>query len=126
MGIVKRTKSVVTLLDIFEHTNEALSAIVLVERLKAEMNKTTVYRILDRLEEEGVIHAFKGQEGLLWYAKCKRCGPSDHSDVHHHFQCRDCGKTECLNFNLPLPSFPSHKVEKAELLLIGLCQNCFS
>jgi Fur family ferric uptake transcriptional regulator len=36
--------------------NKALSAIDLVERLKSEMNKTTVYRILERLEDKGMIH----------------------------------------------------------------------
>jgi Fur family ferric uptake transcriptional regulator len=49
MGVVRKTKSVNNLLELFEQTKEALSAIDLVKRLESEMNKTTVYRILDRL-----------------------------------------------------------------------------
>lgn len=64
MGVIRRTKSVNSLLELFAKSNEALSAIDLVELLKSEMNKTTVYRILERLKDEGLIHAFKGKDGL--------------------------------------------------------------
>lgn len=126
MGIIRKTKSVNSLLELFEQTNEALSATYLVERLKSKMNKTTVYRILERLENEGVLHAFKGRDGLQWYAMCKRCSAADHVDLHPHFQCKKCGKTECLDLELPLPSVLNHKIDSAEFLLIGQCEDCIS
>ncbi|NRA93639.1 MAG: transcriptional repressor, partial [Psychroserpens sp.] len=70
MSIIRKTKSVKMLLEIFESTKSALSVVDLVEQLKSEMNKTTVYRILERLENEGVLHSFNGINGLKWYAKC--------------------------------------------------------
>src|SRR6056297_2711757 len=97
MGVKRRTKAVNSLLEVFEQTKQALSAIDLVARLQSDMNKTTVYRILDRLEGEGILHAFKGKDGLQWYAMCKGCTATNHRDLHPHFQCRDCGKTECLD-----------------------------
>lgn len=126
MGVIRRTKSVISLLELFEQTNEALSATDLVERLNYKMNKTTVYRILERLEDEGVLHAFKGRDGLQWYAMCKGCTASHHADLHPHFQCKQCGKTECLDVELSLPSVLNHKIDSAEVLLIGHCEDCMS
>lgn len=124
MGIIRKTKSVKTLLEVFEQADSALSVVELVERLHREMNKTTVYRILDRLEDDGTLHSFMGRDGLKWYAKCRGCTASQHTDAHPHFQCRGCGKTECLTLDVSIPSVPNRKVDSAELLLIGLCEEC--
>lgn len=65
MGVVRKAKSVKSLLELFEQTNTALSALGLVERFQLKIDKTTLYRILDRQEDEGVVHSIKG-EG--WFA----------------------------------------------------------
>jgi len=124
MGIIRKTKSVVTVLDLFEKSDDALSVVGLVERLKEEMNKTTVYRILERLEDEAILHSFAGKDGLTWYAKCNGCSSSNHLDSHPHFQCRECGKSECLSIDVQLPVISNHKIDSAELLLLGQCADC--
>lgn len=126
MGISRKTKSLEAILKIFEETNNALSVVELVEKLDGEMNKTTVYRILQRLEEDIILHSFIGKDGLRWFAKCQGCTTSHHLDAHPHFQCRDCGKTECVVVDVPLPAIPNYKVDSMNLLLIGQCQDCFS
>ncbi|MEO1258339.1 MAG: transcriptional repressor [Bacteroidota bacterium] len=126
MGITRKTKSVKTLLEVFEQTNNAVSVVELVERLRREMNKTTVYRILERLEDEGTLHSFTGKNGLKWYAACKECSPSHHLDSHPHFQCRVCGKTECLFIDISIPPVSNYKIDSAELLLTGQCKDCLS
>ncbi|PQB05715.1 Fur family transcriptional regulator [Aureitalea marina] len=124
MAIIRKTKSVATLLEVFAQADQALSSVDLVNRMRGIMNKTTVYRILDRLEDEGVLHSFQGVDGLKWFAKCDDCSPSSHSDVHPHFQCQDCGKTTCLDIQLTVPDLPNLKVEHSQLLLIGQCEDC--
>jgi len=124
MGVLRKTKSVRSLLSIIDDTESALSAVDLVDRVSDQMNKTTVYRILERLVEDGVIHSFTGLDGLTWYAKCKSCTSEKHIDSHPHFQCKDCGKTECLEIKVSIPSVPGHKVDSAHLLLLGLCESC--
>ena len=81
MAIVRKTKSVHTLLEVMKQAGEALSVVDLVNRLDQEMNKTTVYRILDRLEDEGLLHSFQGKDGLKWYAQCQGCLLSDYSRI---------------------------------------------
>jgi Fur family ferric uptake transcriptional regulator len=126
MGVVRRTISVKTLLEVFENTDEAVSSVALVDRLQKNMNKTTVYRILERLEDEGIIHSFSDKSGLSWYARCKDCSASHHHDVHPHFQCSNCGKRECLDVDITVPSIPNHQIDSAEFLLVGRCKECIS
>ncbi len=126
MGVIRRTKSVETILSAFGRSKGALSVIDLVDRFSSEMNKTTVYRILDRLEDDGSLHSFMGKGGLKWYAVCDGCSRSNHHDAHPHFQCSVCGKTECLSIDVAIPNVPNHRVLSAELLLTGLCADCSS
>ena len=124
MGIVRKTRSVDTILELFEDTDHAFSGVSLIDRLNGQMNKTTVYRILDRLEDEGIIHSFQDQKGLTWYAKCKSCASGQHTDLHPHFQCRSCGRTSCLHVKITIPLIRNHRIEGAELLMTGLCEQC--
>lgn len=126
MAIVRKTKSVHTLLEVMKQAGEALSVVDLVNRLDQEMNKTTVYRILDRLEDEGLLHSFQGKDGLKWYAQCQGCSTEHHTDMHPHFQCVQCGKTTCLPLDVTIPKVPNVKIESASLLLTGLCEECLN
>ena len=126
MGIVRKTKAVNTVLNIFEHNNEAKSVVNLIELVKGEMNKTTVYRILDRLEQDGTIHCFNGKDGLKWYAKCNGCSENHHYDLHPHFQCTNCDKVECLSLEVKIPTLKNHKVDTTDILLMGQCSDCLT
>ncbi len=126
MSVKRKTKSLGRMLSIFNKTSEALSAVDLVEQLKDEMNKTTVYRILERLESEGIIHSFLGTNGLQWYAKCYRCTSHEHNDIHPHFECENCGKVECLEVQITIPVLNNRQVKSADILLKGRCADCMT
>lgn len=126
MGIVRKTKSVNLLLAVFQESEKALSVVQLVESMRDQMNKTTVYRILDRLEQGGMVHSFFGKDGLKWYAKCSECSVHHHSDEHPHFQCSDCGTIECLSVDINIPTIPNLQISSAEIMLTGTCSNCSS
>ena len=124
MGVIRKTKSVTTILSYFSDGHQAISVVDLVERLSSDMNKTTVYRVLDRLEDEGLIHSFSGAKGLTWYAKCHDCSTHSHQDVHPHFECKECGKVECLDVSIELPQINNRHIETADVLLTGQCDDC--
>ena len=126
MKSFNKTKSVKALLDIFQKTDEAISSTKLVELLKPIMNKSTVYRILDRLVKKELLHKFNGNDGFSWYSMTDNDSKSDNSKLHPHFQCSDCGITKCINEELSVPIIPNCKIHRAELLLIGQCEKCFS
>ncbi len=126
MGVIRKTKSVVALLNEFNTSSGAISVITLIDRLSSEFNKTTIYRVLDRLEEDGVLHSFLGKSGLKWYAKCSGCSADKHNDLHPHFQCLDCGRVDCLAVDVTLPEIPNRKIEVSQLLIQGKCEQCFA
>jgi len=126
MGVIRKTKSVQALLDEFDKSSSSISAKNLITRLSSQFNKTTIYRVLDRLEDDGVLHSFLGKNGLKWYAKCNGCSADKHNDIHPHFQCLDCGKVDCLSFNIETPVIPNRKINLAQFLIQGQCDECLT
>ena len=124
MGIIRKTQSLELLLKQFQKESEALSVVELIKRLEKALNKTTVYRLLDKLEDDGVLHSFLGFNGVKWYAKCKGCSKSTHTDLHPHFQCLSCGEAACLQMEIKLPKIPNRKVLFSQLLIQGICEGC--
>ncbi len=124
MGIIRKTKAVKLLLDMFEPSVKAILAVDLIEKLKNDMNKTTVYRALERLESEGIVHSFVGKDGLKWYAKCSGCSSHHHNDIHPHFQCSSCHKVTCLPIDITIPQISTHSIETASVFLTGKCNEC--
>lgn len=125
MKIIRKTKTVEAILQLFKDHNTAFSVVDLVKRFKGKANKSTIYRILERLENQGFVHSFKGQDGLAWYAKCSSdCSGDHHKDAHPHFQCQECGKVECLPVSITIPDIKTHRIDTAEILLKGQCADC--
>ena len=124
MGIIRKTKSLTTILQVFEEKYDAIAVVHLIELVRSLMNKTTVYRILDRLEQDGIIHSFNGKDGLKWYAKCKGCSADHHTDKHPHFQCSECDKVECLSVEIKIPSIKNHRIDSTDILIMGQCEVC--
>ena len=127
MNISRKTKTVKLVLDLFESTNNAISVVDLVSVFKSKMNKTTVYRILNRLEESGILHSFTDRNGLKRYAKGnQKPGSIKDSNIHSHFLCNDCGISSCLPLEIPIPSLPNTRIDSSDHLLTGQCENCHS
>ena len=124
MGILRKTQSLAVMLAEFDKSSHAISAIDLISRLSNKLNKTTVYRILDKLEDDGLLHSFLGKNGIKWYAKCNGCSKTAHSDVHPHFQCVECGQVDCLAILIPIPELPNRTALMSSVLIQGKCQNC--
>ena len=124
MSIVRKTKTVELLLKTFNKSNDAISVVELVSKFSKKMNKTTVYRILDPLEESGILHSFTDQDGLKRYAKGQQDNKnSNNLNMHPHFLCQDCGISSCLPIDISIPPIPDYKIQSSEHLLIGQCKD---
>lgn len=123
MGIIRNTKSLKIILNEFNNS-DAISVIELIKRLKTKLNKTTIYRVLDKLEDDGILHSFLGNKGIKWYAKSNCCGASAHFDVHPHFQCLSCGRMDCLPESIVMPKISNREVMRSHVLIQGTCDLC--
>ena len=126
MTIIRKTKTVKLILNAFEQSNDAISIVELVNKFDGLMDKTTVYRILERLENSKMLHSFMGKDGLKRYAKFQEKSSLDNIKIHPHFLCNDCGKSSCLPIKISIPKLSGYKIESAEQLLAGICKDCIS
>ena len=127
MSIIRKTKSVELLLREFKENKDAISIVELIDKFNKKMNKTTVYRILDRLEKSSILHSFIDKSGLKRYAKGqKKIESSNSYNTHPHFLCEDCGTSSCIPIDINIPIIPNYKIKTSEHLLIGQCKNCIS
>lgn len=124
MGVQRRTKTVERILAAFRDPKEALSAKMLLCRMDEGVNKTTVYRLLDRLEDDGVVHSFSGDDSIKYYARCHSCSDALHLHSHPHFQCVSCDKVRCLDFEVTLDAPENLQVMESQILLKGHCELC--
>ena len=91
------------------------------------MDKTTVYRILERLEDSDMLHSFIDNDGLKRYAKGDiHISSSNHINVHPHFLCEECGTSSCLPIEITIPNIPNYTIKSSEHLLIGQCKDCIN
>lgn len=124
MGITRRTKSVDLILNEFEKETGAISTLTLIDRLSTKINKSTIYRVLEKLEDDAVLHSFMGRKGIKWYAKCIQCTGKNLNDPHPHFQCLECGKVDCLSIEVSIPTIENREISVYRVLIQGKCEDC--
>ena len=100
--------------------------------LELEMDRTdrvTLYRTIKTFEEHGLVHKIEDGSGIAKFALCQEdCQAGEHHDLHVHFYCRICKETSCLpHMQIPKVKLPSNYIsEEMELVVKGVCGNCFS
>ncbi len=97
------------------------------EAVVQDIDRVTLYRILNVFEEKGIIHKVFDLNGTANYALCSSgCQEHHHHDEHLHFNCTNCKSVFCLNdLNLPQLSLPpGFKPEGFTLYASGLCPAC--
>ena len=124
MGVLRKTKHLEHVLQAFRQSSDALSAGMLLDALANEINKSTVYRMLQKLEDDGVIHSFLTMDQIRFYALCKGCSSGRHVDTHAHFQCTSCKRVSCVSEEIVLPTPGRARITSAQVLLTGQCESC--
>jgi Fur family ferric uptake transcriptional regulator len=83
---LRLTKTRESLLGLFLENDHPLSAMSLKQGLKKrghDVNKTTVYRELERLEQIGILQSMRLQDRKQYFELANR-------DHHHHLVCVEC------------------------------------
>ena len=97
------------------------------ESVMHDIDRVTLYRILNAFEEKGIIHKVFDLNGTANYAVCHAdCQANHHHDEHVHFNCTACKSVYCLNeLILPDITLPAgFKPENFTLYASGLCPKC--
>jgi Fur family ferric uptake transcriptional regulator len=111
--------------DIFHDTAEHLTAEDIITRVQKKMpgvNKSTIYRTLDILEDAGCVYKSESQDQSIYH----------HAEEghHHHLVCRTCGKTLSCHENLfstvekSLSEKYGFKTSFKHVVIKGQCEDC--
>ena len=117
-------------LEVVGNNNYPLSAGDIFTTLarSCDINRVTVYRILDLLVERGVVDRIS----TGGRAFCYGLAPNAHHRPHPHFYCKSCGRMDCLNpESLSIDTGPLWKtfpgqIDKVEIRVDGVCKDCLS
>ncbi|RAP26174.1 hypothetical protein DID74_02345 [Candidatus Marinamargulisbacteria bacterium SCGC AG-333-B06] len=130
MAIQRKTIVSDAVLDILDLASQPISIKGLLKLLlerDLRPNKTTLYRIMDKLMSGNQIHSF-AIKGISYY---ERLAQSHHH--HHHFYCQICDQAFCLDsclFTKYLPDLttllpnPNFKIKSHDFNLFGVCDRC--
>ena len=89
----------------------------------AELDPVTLYRVLEWLTENELIHRIAGADQVWRFS----AGAGHHAHEHAHFQCIRCEQVTCFtNVTLPrqieLPE--GFETQEIDFLIKGTCPNC--
>lgn len=112
------------ILQLIQKAGSALSHSEIQHLLDDLCDRVTIYRVLDRLVEEGQIHKVLTIDGKIKYAKCNGCG-TVHRHNHIHFNCENCQTVTCLDDIQPMFDLPkNYQISQVNFTVSGLCPSC--
>lgn len=121
----RNTVAKTEILNLLSHSKPALSHAEIQMLLNGVCDRVTIYRVLERLTEEGLIHKVATIEGVVKYAECHTCSATEHHHDHIHFSCEQCHKVTCIEDVKPSFSLPeSYKVHNVNFTISGICPQC--
>jgi len=117
-----------TILGLLHNSSVALSHAEIQEQLDGLCDRVTIYRVLNRLITENLVHKIINLEGVIKYAACHFCGTKAkevHQHAHVHFCCEQCQCITCLEDVEPTFHLPAaYIINEMSFMLSGICPNC--
>ncbi len=122
---IRNTSAKSAILNLLAGSVSALSPAEILAALNSLCDRVTVYRVLDRLREEELVHKVVDFDGVLRFASCKSCVASNHQHNHIHFSCQKCKSVTCLSEVEPQLSISnSYKILQVNFTVSGICPSC--
>ena len=115
-------------LEIIGNRSHPLSAQEIIEELNKtqEVNRVTVYRILELLVKKRLVERISAGDRSFRYG----LAPNSNHQPHSHFYCLECGEMECLSPDqISLDIQPLNRsflgmIERVEIRFDGICEDC--
>ncbi len=120
---LRLTSSRKKIISILIKSQTALSEVDLEKRLASVCDRTTIYRTLHTLLENGIVHKLIDTDGSGKYVLNR----GDATSAEHiHFKCNECGAVKCLEDSLDqylnLPQ--GYQKLYTNFVVVGVCAPC--
>lgn len=121
-------KATTTRLNLLGHLDQYGSAMPYsaIQKAMNPVDRVTLYRTLETLKEQGIIHKAYQEGSETYYAICgKQCKEHQHEHDHIHFKCEICKVVSCEDLEQEIfISIPKFTINKLSINLEGVCKNC--
>jgi len=119
MNEIRHSKRRDLIVKLFEKEH-LLSAQEIVEKVKSQMDRATVYRNLSKLVEMGILKEIAIEKGFSNYELS--------TNHHQHFKCDNCDKILAVEIDedkiKKMVSTDKLKVNSIQLNITGICEDC--
>jgi len=122
--IRRNTPAKEAVLNLLTHKAKAMSQDSIEKNININVDRATIYRILNRFCEDGILHKIVAEDGKQYFAVCMKCDEKTIADHHFHFRCRVCQTIECLSTPVHFSIPSGYNVESVNCVLNGICKDC--
>lgn len=120
----RQTATKEAVLNSLIEADSALSHDMIQEKIQDTANRATIYRILNRFCEDGLIHRIVADDGKQYFAVCQDCQNNEHHHDHFHFRCLKCETVECLDHEVSVNLPDGYRSTNFNGVVSGYCANC--
>lgn len=122
----RKTKSKKEIFNVLKSSGSALSHDMIQSELESDIDRATIYRVLNRFHDDGVVHKIVGDDGKQYFALCPDCGEKNEAHTHHHFhfRCLACEKVECLDDEVSISLPKGYVSANFNGIISGYCRDC--
>ncbi|MFT5185826.1 MAG: Fur family ferric uptake transcriptional regulator, partial [Flavobacteriales bacterium] len=122
---LKATATRIKVLSIIDNYSNAIPFSNLQSELD-DFDRVTLYRTIQSLVENGIIHKALTEANETYYALCDReCSSGKHNHDHVHFKCTSCDVVSCVLPANPIGiTIPNHIIDNFKIEATGICVAC--
>lgn len=121
-----KTKQKELLLSIIKNQKREFTIKDIYNQVKDKTGLTTIYRLIDKLNNDGLLNKYIGKDNITYYQYLDKCSHEN----HFFLKCTNCGNiihidcdciSELSNHIINEHHFiPSHE----HIIINGICNNC--
>lgn len=122
----RNTPTKAAVLTALKSTNTALSHDHIRLRVSKDIDRATIYRILNRFCDDGIVHRIVADDGKQYFALCAGCEHDNHHHNHFHFRCLQCDQVECMTSEISVNLPAGYQTKNFNGVISGRCVGCAS
>lgn len=120
----RNTPTKEAVLEVLKTAGKAMSQDAIEQEIRMDINRATIYRVLNRFCEDGVLHRIVADDGKQYFALSDKNDNNKVSDNHFHFKCLACDTIECLPNEVSFTVPNAYSVAHMNCVLTGICKDC--
>lgn len=120
------TKQKNIILNVIKHQKQEFTIKDIYNKVKGKTGLTTIYRLTDKLVQDGRLSKYIGKDNNTYYQYLDECNEGN----HFYLKCEHCGDIvhidcDCIE-DLSSHIFTKHKFKpnKEHIIINGVCEKC--